>query len=741
MDRIRDLTDTDGRDDELLTSTSGGVFDTQYLSGEPPASSLKPSEQPQYVLRNKKSGVKRTGEGTESAHSPDGDYQALAVVTDCRVCFFIGHADGDWVESVDHDEIVEARAESRGFMTSALLVERVDGQCVRFPCRGDVSAVAAYVDDAAQTWATASRLIDEANGRLDASRESLDEGEFADARRVLADVSDDIESARNHVSMVGDGAAAELESRANGPVERLRQLEGEIAATKGAHHHALAQEAWKTDHDFERAAREYERGAKGYERALASDGETPPEEALQLRLKGLLRERAILRAAPMADARAAREVALATDDSEEAATQWETALTCYREAATLDWGEHDGEFFVKRERARERAGEAATEALDAHIEAGQEWITAGDKIVRNGRQREAGQAYERAGDHFHTAREIARELQPSRLDEIDEQLRALETREDGEVVSIAEPDEPTLSVDTVTAELTGDDRHVRTAKGATRAPETDDGSDTTPTPAIQRVTSATAESTTATPGPSDRLDGSVEYTPAIRRRPPDNEAHTPASDPDAATTETPTDERAEPVETPVDGSQRAVSERETLVKADDEPQAASGPEQESTVTGETLADAGQNTPVAEGETTNVSADDLHTALEELDGTGLAELVADLWEAQGWSTTVFSAQTQAVYDVLAFRTRDGKEERLLLWTAHRPDGGTVGETVIRRCATTRDSSRGADGATLVTTGTLTTAARQQASDREVTVVDRDALLERLVSAGLAEQLLQ
>ena len=741
MDRIRDLTDTDGRDDDLLTSTSGGVFDTQYLNGEPPASSLKASEQPQYVLRNKKSGVKRTGEGTESAHSPDGDYQALAVVTDCRVCFFIGHADGDWVESVDYDEIVEARAESSGFMTSTLLVERVDGQCFRFPCRGDVSPVAAYVDDAAQTWATASRLIDEASDRLDASRESLDEGEFADARRVLVDVSDDIESARDHVSMLGDGAAAELESRAGGLVERLRQLEGEIAATKGAHHHALAQEAWKTDHDFERAAREYGRGAKGYERALASDGETPPKEALRRRLKGLLRERAILRTAPMADARAAREVALATDDPEEAAAQWETALTCYREAATLDWGEHDGEFFVKRDLARERAGEAATEALDAHIEAGQEWITAGDKIVRNGRQREAGQAYERASDHFYTAREIARELQPSRLDDIDDQLRALETRENGEVVPATEPDEPTLSVDAVAAELTDDGQRTRAATVAPGAAEADDESDTTPAPAIRHVTSATTESTAATPVPTDRLDESVEHTPAIRKLPPDNEAHAPASDPGAATMERAVDEQTDSEVTPSDGSQRAVSERETRVKADDGPQAASGPEQENTVTGETLADAGQNTPLAEDEPTNVPADDLRTALERLDGTGLAELVADLWEAQGWSATVFSAQTQAVYDVLAFRTRDGEEERLLLWTAHRPDGGTVGETVIRRCATTRDSSRGADGATLVTTGTLTTAARQQASDREVAVVDRDALLERLVSAGLAEQLLK
>ena len=104
MDRIRDLTETDGRADELVTSTSGGLFDAQYLSGEPPVATLEPYEQPQYVLRNKKSGIELAGGTNPTTHTPDGDYQALAIVTDCRVLFFLGRAGGDHVETVDHDE-------------------------------------------------------------------------------------------------------------------------------------------------------------------------------------------------------------------------------------------------------------------------------------------------------------------------------------------------------------------------------------------------------------------------------------------------------------------------------------------------------------------------------------------------------------------------------------------------------------------------------------------------------------
>jgi hypothetical protein len=122
----------------------------------------------------------------------------------------------------------------------------------------------------------------------------------------------------------------------------------------------------------------------------------------------------------------------------------------------------------------------------------------------------------------------------------------------------------------------------------------------------------------------------------------------------------------------------------------------------------------------------------------LDETALTELVAELWEARGWSATIFSAQTDAVYDILAIRSRDDGDERLLLWAAHEP-GGTVDATVVRRCATTRDSSRGADAATLVTTGRLTTAARRAAEDHDVTVIDLETLVADLDATGLGDRL--
>lgn len=711
MDRIRDLTDTDGRADELVTSASGGLFDTQYLSEGPPATYLEQYEQPQYALRNKKSGVSIGEAGSDRTQRPDGDHQALAIVTDCRVLYLVGHAGGDHAESVRHDEIVEARAERSGFMKSVLLVETVDGERFRFACRGDVSEVAAFVDSAAQTWANASRLADEASDQLEASREYLDAGAFSDARAVLADVSQKVSTARGRVSAVGDGAAEALESRVSELIDQLKRLEQEIAATKGAHHHAAAQDAWKSDHDFKQAAEEYEQGAAEYERALAAEGTVPSDEALQLRLKGLAKEREILRAAPMADAKAAREVAMATDDPDEAATEWETALTCYREAVTLDWGERERGFVVERDRARERACEVTTKAIDAHIEAGETWATAGDKIARNGHDREARQAYGRAGKHLKQAQDIARELAPERTDDIATLLDTLEKRRAGEVMPSGDSAKATLSVAAVTDQLSGTDQHDRVGSRAGHDSTTDEDVETTAaatdgtTPAIRHVDADESQNTSTTVEipPADRIDGSVDPIPAIRR-------HRESAGGETAEQDRTTVGEGMASDTP----SRAITERETRIETDHEQ----------------TASAAESVPDSPG-----------AALRELDEATLTELVAELWEANGWSTTVFSATTETVYDIVALRggDGDGTDERLLLWTVPRPDDGALGATFVRRCATTRDSSHGADRATLVTTGTFTSGARASGEKLDVTLVDGEDLANRLAEAGLAGRL--
>jgi len=721
MDRIREVSETKGAD--LLTSTSGGLFDTEYLSGDPPAAYLAEYEQPQYVLRNKKAGLTvAAGPATEEL-VPESDHQALAVVTDCQVVVLVGQSGGDSVKSVPLDEIVEADVESSGFLKSALTLETIDGKVWRFPVRGDASDVATAIDDAAQTWANARRLTDEASERIEASREHLDAGEFGVARQALSDVATKMETATERVSTVGSGARRALSETTGLLLDRLRQLEQEIAATKGAHHHATAQDAWKSDHDFERAAEEYEHAVEEYERALEADGNVPTDEALQARLRGVVKEREVLRAAPMADARAAREVAMAAEDADEAAAEWETALTCYREAVTLDWGKRDRTFVTDRETAEKRAVEATEKALDAHREAGQEWLAAGDRIVRNDSKEQANQAYERAEEHLTRGREIAAELAPEQVDTFEQRLSQLRERQAGEVLPPEGTDESTLAVADIATESTAD-----TGAGDESVPSTAD-----------------SESEQTSTGPETGRPGQSDPTPAIRRA------------------ETETEDEATPdtaVERVTDESDTEVAETNVLENSEIDPYPEEDPGQTtgtdagggtSMSTGdESVAPprtASNDGPAREGAATEgpvdtertdgVSVDVLVERLRSLDETELTEFVAELWEQRGWSTTVFSSTTKAVYDVVAM-AEDG-EERLLLWTVHRPDGGTLTETVLRRCATTRDSSQGADSATLVTTGTLTSATRERAASLDVTVLDCEQLAEAVQEASLQHAL--
>jgi len=130
--------------------------------------------------------------------------------------------------------------------------------------------------------------------------------------------------------------------------------------------------------------------------------------------------------------------------------------------------------------------------------------------------------------------------------------------------------------------------------------------------------------------------------------------------------------------------------------------------------------------------------ELRAKLRELDDGEFTQLVADLWEAQGWSTTVFSATKQVVYDIVAMR-EEPEKQRLLLWTEHRPGDEQLGPRAVERCATARDSSQGAETATLVTNALPRTAAEQRAEGLEVTVIDGQDLVELLRFEGFLGRL--
>jgi tetratricopeptide (TPR) repeat protein len=722
MARIYDLTDEDTIEGTILTATSGGLLGSQYLADGPPASHLDEHEQPQYIVRNKEGGVTITRESTVETIAPGDEYQALAIVTDVRVVFVIGADGGDQVRSVQFADVAEARVGSSGLLTSNLRVVTTDGEVWTFPVRGDPSGVAAYVDNAAQTWANASRLVDEAEERIDRSREHFEADRLDRARNVLAEVPGRLDLGEERIAAVGEGARESMIQRTRPLRDRIGQLRREIAAMKGGQHHANAHTAWKQDHDFEAAARQYDMAVAEYERALEAGGQTPTADQLASRLEGARKEREILRIAPMADAKAAWELATEADDPETAAEEWEAALACYREAVTLDWGTGEWGFEVQRDLAQERAIEATDESIDAHVEAGQEWLIAADRIAASGRRTEARQAYERARDHFSNAHDIATELRPDRVEGLADSLETVDDRLSGKVVPGTVPQKETLSVEAV-ADLLGEipdrrrTRHRDSVEHANRG-----ASDASTSESSAEQTAKSVDST-----------DSSDPTPAIRPVDSETTRSTPAMD-------APTPTASESSETSDTDSESGPTPAIHRVDEQSESPAGTTSTENSQSTAETghpgesdASDAAEGAPETGDAAAQEDKSDPLSSLRAMDESAFTDLVADVLAVDGWSTTVFSSTASTVYDIVAIRG----DERQLVWTIHRPDGGALGATIVRRCATSRDRSERTDKATIVTTGTLSNAASRRAGELDVTVIDSEELVERATEADLLD----
>jgi tetratricopeptide (TPR) repeat protein len=638
MDTIVDLRSRDG-DHELLTQTavSGRIRTEALLGGAPLSSHLDENETPKYVLRNKKSGVEVEQGESARTMAPDDGYQALALVTDMRVLFVIGTGDGDKTGEVQLADIVQAKSEDSGFRSTALVLETLDERTWSFPCRGDTADVASFVDDIAQTWASAERQADEVESQLREANELVQAGEYDAAGEQISGVKPTLETVIRELQGVGPAAAEHARQRAEPLAQDLLELQGPVRAQAAGRAHAAAQDAWD-EGEYERAAAAYDRVVTGYERAMERES-GPANQQLADRRRSAIRERELLRVAPLVEADTARRRARKIDEPGTAATKWEDVLSRYRQVLDLEWP-GDGSFLATTERLREQAASAAEDAIDDYYEAGRRRLGSADEFSVDGRTQRADVLYERAREQFQQAKQLATEAQPDRVDELDEAIRTVEHRLAGNAPTAQLPVEelPITEVDVAG----GDD-----------GPEASDG-----------------EPTAETEYDESSVIGRIQ-------------------------------------------SQKT-GDRNT----------------------ENGSEADDRQPADHGEP--ITNTEIRRKLHDLDQERFTEFVADLWEAQGWSTTVFSTTNQVVYDIVAMRD-EPEQRRLLLWTEHRGDDEQVGPRTIERCATARDSSQGADSATLVTNALLRTAAKQRADGLDVTVIDGSDLVELVRFEGFLDRL--
>jgi len=716
MGGIIDL--TDGGEHEILTSTgASGLLGGTYLAGDPLESYLQADERPRYVLRNKKSGLQiETADETRSVE-PDDDYQTLAMVTDLRILFVAGQSGGDRMLAVGLSDVVEARVESGRFRTSTLTVETLADEIWVFPCRGDPAPVATYIEEAAQIWANAGRLLDELEEALTDARAALDGGNPDAAGQQIDGGADTITTARQRIAELGTAATDQIDERAETLWRQLVDIQREVRAASAAQEHARAQDNWRVD-DYETAAAAYDQAIEGYENALDIDGSNPSDGSLTARLRGARNEREILKVAPLVDADSRRRHAHAVADPEEAATEWEQAHEGYRELLGLDWPSEERSFVADRELIREQTVEIVDDAISDHQEAGRRWLESGDKLAVQDREHQAVQVYERANHQFEQARQLARELRPDRVDAIEAGIEATASRLDGEVPTERVPDDP-ISFDPT--ETVDDDAEPSTEVDPAE-PEGIEGldfhntstSDSEPMPGTHStVTEAHSRRSASSPARDEREGTSVLDSIQAQKQ---TDSGPFAVDAD---------------ESPAAGS---MTDESTATEPATDTSAADGRDDDAE-----SPDASRDTDDQSGTGSEAapSAEDVATLeqqLASLDRKQLADLVAAVWQAEGWMTTVFTGASDTVYDVVAITNEPAR--RQLIWA--ETGGGDIPETQFKQCVATLESSQ-ADNAIVVTATTPSSVAKHRAEKHDLTLVGAPAFVEQVRQSGLASRL--
>lgn len=685
MDRVVDLTAADSQGAEALDRTgTDGLLGSAYLHDEPPATYLFDAESPMYLVRNKKAGLDVAGETDIEAAEPDGDHQALALVTDLRLLFLVGDADGDRVQSIPLADVDGAHVERGGLRTQDLTVETGSGATLTFPSRGDVGPVAEYVDRAASVWTAAQQTVERAADATDAAAADVEAGEFDAAREAIADLEDYLEPALRALGDLGPAALEEALPEARRRVRRARALRRQSHAGSGAKAHARAQSAWAAG-EYEAAATAYGEALAAYARAQESEGDVPAPAALARRVRGAAAERAVLRRAPLWDLLSLKRRAAATDDPDAAGETWDEALALARSLETRDWPFPDEGLEVASELRWDTVSECAREAVEARDRAAKRWAAAGDRLGDGELTPTARAAYERAADHAERALSLANESVPDRVATVEETAATVTARlgEDTAPAGPASPEGP-LAAD-VLAELVGEE-------GAGSADDTPVGDAGGEPPAVAAGASASGDAAEAGEAPGDTLPPGYDLPPGLED--------------EFATADAPAGAEERPSSSASGGNESTATDAE--------------------VTG-TVDDAG--VPPDEGP--------VRERLETLDTRGLTDLVASLWQRRGWSTMVLPETGATVYDILGAKgTTDA--DRLLVWTVHRPDGD-IEEGYVDRIAETTERGGEDLKLVLVTTAGVPPSVSDRAEDAGLEIVVAEDLASSICEAGLHDRL--
>ncbi|MHC3379565.1 hypothetical protein [Haloarcula sp. H-GB5] len=406
-----------GRPERFDQANADGLFGRKRRLQQPLGQYLEETETPQYLAYNDRSGVV-TAQGNNESLTPTDDYRAYLLATNVRVMFVVGDDDGDQTISLPYEDIVAVRCTSE-LRTSTLEIVTVDEDHWAFECKGDLTPVREFVDEATQVWTRTLTELDRAESQVEAAVTALDATDFDTAATHITAAQEALDNGRERVEALGEGAAASIEERRQSTQAQIDTCQRRRHVSAGDEYRDTARRAWE-NRAYERAADAYARAKAEYERALAVTASEPPTEVITDARNAVEAEYTELLSAPVDAAQVAASAARAAADPAARATHWEDALDRYRTAYELDWG-RDRRFDGDRASLRQALADIAVELVDAHRQAGRQALR---EVDDESKQDGSGPACDSAAAHFERAREVATELVPDRREPPADELAA-----------------------------------------------------------------------------------------------------------------------------------------------------------------------------------------------------------------------------------------------------------------------------------------------------------------------------
>lgn len=124
-----------------------------------------------------------------------------------------------------------------------------------------------------------------------------------------------------------------------------------------------------------------------------------------------------------------------------------------------------------------------------------------------------------------------------------------------------------------------------------------------------------------------------------------------------------------------------------------------------------------------------SAEDIRTRLQEIDPYEFEDFVAELWQEEGWETTVSQGSNDMGVDVIAEK-KGTINQKLAIQAKRYSDGNKVGRPKVQQYHSLKEQDTDADAAVVVTTSSFTDKARLWAHEHNVKLVDGEDLVDML-----------